>query len=308
MIMGLTTIFEYFPMLEIWSKWTIGHGVLRSKLKKILLKGRSSYILQDCNARNKFFAYLDSLNIQNGDILILHSSMDEMANIGVDAIGLIRYFLEKLGEEGTLVVPTFPLYPKDLSQPLVFDKQRAVCWTGLLPNMFLRYPGVVRSEFPYNTLSAVGKHAQEMMKDNLVDKMAYGPHSAWTYCITHHAKVLLLGTPAFHTTTIAHIPEDMMGDKWPIRNFHVKQDFILRNSEGDKEFTAFLRNEMWGKYIKSHQRTRMLRQHGLLCESHCLGVYVGFIEDAKKVVDFLTKRALDGKTMYYVPRKYRKKI
>ena len=32
------------------------------------------------------------------------------------------------------------------------------------------------------------------------------------------------------------------------------------------------------------------------------------IEDAKKVVDFLTKRALDGKTMYYVPRKYRKKI
>ena len=33
-----------------------------------------------------------------------------------------------------------------------------------------------------------------------------------------------------------------------------------------------------------------------------------FIEDAKKVVDFLTKRALDGKTMYYVPRKYRKKI
>ena len=253
--MGLTTVFEYFPMLEIWSKWIIGHGVLRSKLKKFLLKGRSSYILQDCNAKNKFFAYLDSLNIQNGDILILHSSMDEMANIGVDAIGLIRYFLEKLGEEGTLVVPTFPLYPKDWSQPLVFDKQRTVCWTGLLPNMFLRYPGVVRSEFPYNTLSAVGKHAQEMMKDNLVDKMAYGPHSAWTYCITHHAKVLLLGTPAFHTTTIAHIPEDMMGDKWPIRNFHVKQDFILRNSEGDKEFTAFLRNETWGKYIKSHQRT-----------------------------------------------------
>lgn len=62
---------------------------------------------------------MDSLNIQNGDILILHSSMDEMANIGVDAIGLIRYFLEKLGEEGTLVVPTFPLYPKDWSQPLV---------------------------------------------------------------------------------------------------------------------------------------------------------------------------------------------
>lgn len=41
--MGLTTVFEYFPMLEIWSKWIIGHGVLRSKLKKFLLKGRSSY-------------------------------------------------------------------------------------------------------------------------------------------------------------------------------------------------------------------------------------------------------------------------
>lgn len=52
--MGLTTVFEYFPMLEIWSKWIIGHGVLRSKLKKFLLKGRSSYILQDCNAKISF--------------------------------------------------------------------------------------------------------------------------------------------------------------------------------------------------------------------------------------------------------------
>ncbi|WP_303207594.1 AAC(3) family N-acetyltransferase [Bacteroides oleiciplenus] len=306
--MFLTTVFEHFPMLEIWSKEMIGHGTLRDKLRLFFLKGKSLSSLHNPNAKNVFFAYLDSLNIQKGDILILHSSMDEIVNVGIDAISLIKYFLKRVGEEGTLVVPTFPLYPKEQSQPLVFDKQRTICWTGLLPNMFLRYPGVVRSEFPYNTLSAVGKHAQEMMKDNLVDKMSYGPHSAWAYCTALHAKVLLLGTPAFHTTTIAHIPEDMMGDKWPIKNFHIERKFILRSSEGDKEFTALIRDEIWGRYIKSHQRTRMLRQHGFLNENHCMGVYIGFIEDTKKVVDFLTEKALDNKTMYYVPRKYRKKI
>lgn len=289
----------------------MGFGCLRSYLKKRILHSKHDKLgVPIPKLKKEFFSALDSLDVSEGDILILHSSMDELALVGIDAIELIKYFIVRLGEHGTLVVPTFPLYSSNVtsSQALLYDRKHTLCWTGLLPNVFLRFPNVIRSEFPYNTLAAVGECAEEMMQNNLEDDMAYGPHSAWAYCVSHHAKVLLLGTPAFHTMTITHVPEDLMGDKWPIKNFHVEKKFILKDSNGDRGFRALIRDEKWANYLKSYQRTWLLRRKGFLNESVYAGVYVGFVKDAKDVVDFLTQRALCNKTMYYVPRKYRKKM
>lgn len=283
--------------------------MLRNHLKgKMLHDKRPTYTSDDerLSLKSEFISYLEQLDINDGDILILHTSMDEISKTGVDAISLIKYFINRVGENGTLAIPTFPLYPNSNEDVLLYDKLRTPCWTGLLPNIFLRYPGVVRSEFPYNTLAAYGKHSKEMMQDNLVDNMAFGPHSSWAYCVNNHAKVLLLGTPAFHTTTIAHIPEDIMGNSWPIKEFHYKQKFILKNNNKENDYYAYLRRPIWASYLKSHYRTRILRNHRLLIEGIHGGVYVGYIEDASKVVNFLTQRALNKKTMYYVPRKYRK--
>ena len=305
-MMLIRFLFEHFPFLEICSKKLMGHGRLRYYLKKKALHVASKKQRPTLEAKEQVFNALNRLDINQGDILILHSSMDELALVGIDAVELIKYFVARLGDNGTLVIPTFPLYSPNAtsSTPLVYDKNRTLCWTGLLPNIFLCFPNVMRSEFPYNTLAAVGKHAGEMMRNNLEDMKAYGPHSAWVYCTNHHAKVLLLGTPAFHTMTISHIPEDLMGDKWPIKNFHIEKNFILKTPEGDKQFTALIRDEKWATYLKSYQRTRMLRKKGLLYETIFVGIYVGFVKDSKAVVDFLTERALRKKTMYYVPKRF----
>lgn len=300
-------LLAHFPLLEVCLKKVMGHGRLRGYLKKKVLHNAPSKKSEvSFEVKKQFFNKLDELDIKEGDILILHSSMDELVGVGVDAVEIIKYFINRLGTGGTLVIPTFPLYPSNtpLSEVLVYDKNRTLCWTGLLPNIFLRFPNVIRSEFPYNTLAAVGQCAEEMMRNNLEDVKAFGPHSAWAYCIAHHAKVLLLGTPAFHTMTITHIPEDLMGEKWPIKDFHTGKNFILKTPEGDKRFTALIRDEKWASYLKSYQRTWMLCKKGLLHETNVAGVYVGFVKDSKDVVDFLTERALRKKTMYYVPKKF----
>ena len=307
--MSLSLILEYCPLLEVLLKRFIQQGAIRKYFKNRILSGDTPPVVTDASKdklKSEFLCYLDKIDIHTGDILILHSSMNEISKIGIDAIFLIKYFIKRLGDDGTLVIPAFPQYPEGINERLIYDKSKTLCWTGLLPNIFLRYPDVVRSEFPFNSLAAVGKYAHEMMRDNLIDHTAFGPHSSWEYCAKHHAKVLFLGTPAFHTTTISHIPEDLMGEKWPIKDFHYKQKFILVDEIGQKDYTAYLRKPMWANYLKSHQRTKWLRDKKLLIEDKCNGIYVGFIKDAGAVVEFLTEKALNNKTMYYVPRQYRK--
>jgi len=301
---------ERFPFLEILFKKISKNFFLRDKIKSFLFAGsEKKYSKRSDKEKDNFFTYLKKIGIVKGDIVILHSSMDELSRVDISAIEIINYLLEILGPEGTLVIPTFPLYndKNTVGDCYIYSSKKTTCWTGLLPNIFLRYPDVIRSEFPYNSLAAKGKHAQLMMENNLLDNKIYGENSAWVYCIRNSAKVLFLGTPAFHTNTISHIPEDLLGDKWPINNFFIRKSFVLQGDSSSINFEANIRADFWANNLKSYYRTYLLRKNKLLQEEKCSGIYVGYIENSYKVVDYLSNLALQNKTMYYVPRKYKKK-
>lgn len=293
---------DRIPILEVLSKKLIKRdGFLWKYLKKRSLSSGD----ETKHDASEYYALIDNSGIAKGDIVIVHSSMEEMAKFNINAVDLINHLLSVIGPEGTLVIPAFPYY-KEHEEVLEYDREKTLCWTGFLPNIFLRFPGVIRSEFPYNSLAAKGPCAESMMKDNLLDDKVYGSHSAWAYCSEHHAKVLFLGTPAFHTTTVSHICEDRLGEKWPIKQFHRKQKFLLKEKGESKPFEAYVRDEFWYDYNTSYHRTYLLKKQGILKDTSCHGVYFGYIDDVSKVVDYLSDLALNGKPMYYVPRKYRK--
>ena len=293
---------DRIPFLEVLSKKIIKRdGFLWRYLRKHSLSSGD----ETKHDSSEYYNLINNCGIAKGDIVIVHSSMEEMSKFDINAVDLINHLLTVIGPTGTLVIPAFPYY-KEKKEVLEYDKNKTLCWTGLLPNIFLRFPDVIRSEFPYNSLAAKGLHASEMMKNNLLDDKIFGPHSAWAYCTEHHAKVLFLGTPAFHTTTVSHICEDLLGDKWPIKNFHRKQKFLLKDGEETKLFEAYIRNEFWFDYNTSYHRTYLLKKKGLLKDTNCHGVYFGYITDVNDVVTYLSDLALNGKPMYYVPRKYRK--
>ena len=54
--------------------------------------------------------HINSLNIRQGDLLIVHSSAEELSNIGVNPKEVLEYLFDLVGEEGTLAIPCFPLY------------------------------------------------------------------------------------------------------------------------------------------------------------------------------------------------------
>lgn len=293
---------DRIPILEVLSKKIIKRdGFLWKYIKKLSLSSGD----ETKHDSSEYYSLIDNSGIARGDIVIVHSSMEEMAKFNINAIELINHILSIIGTEGTLAIPAFPYY-KEKKEILEYDRDQTLCWTGILPNIFLRYPGVIRSDFPYNSLAAKGHHAEAMMKENLLDNKVYGPHSAWAYCSKHHAKVLFLGTPAFHTTTVSHICEDLLEDKWPIDKFYRKQKFLLKGKDETKLFEAFVRSEFWYDYNTSYHRTYLLKKNGILKETSCHGVYFGYINDVSKVVNYLSELAINGKPMYYVPRNYRR--
>ncbi|MDP8219667.1 MAG: AAC(3) family N-acetyltransferase [Candidatus Theseobacter exili] len=285
------------------------------KLKEIRVKKKNKKVEVIPDLFKKVVNHIKTLGIKKGDILIVHSSMDGLASTGASPKQYIDMLFELVGEEGTLVIPAFPLYKKSITNVdhsgnqdiLVYEPKRTICGTGMLPNIFLRYPAVIRSEFPINSLAAKGPCAEEMMRNNLESDLAHGKNSSWGYCIEHYAKVLFLGVKSNRSTTIVHAAEDLMDSEWPIENWYEKKQFVIKRKQDEQLITVRSRRPYWFRFVTSHYRSRVFIKNNLLQESEVDGISVGYIPNSRKLVDFLAMRAIKGNLFFKVPRKYWKK-
>lgn len=246
------------------------------------------------------------IGIEKGDILLVHSSMQGMATMGVSAEKVIDFLISVVGDEGTLVFPVYPDYElmkKDRMIPY-YDPELSKPWTGKLPRIFLSYPGVVRSLFPHNTLAAKGRHAQAMMKGNLKAKNSQGKYSAWDYCIRNHVKILYLGVEACTSCTVVHYAEDILDEKWPVRDWFGKETYQINCNGKIIEKDIFTRKEKWFQYYKMFSTGRWMRERGYLKEYDINGMYVGYMDRVPELSKKLIGMARNGKLLFKIPQKY----
>ena len=255
------------------------------------------------------FSQINKANISEGDLLIVHSSMDSLNHFDISPKELIDFLMKLIGNRGTLAMPAFPVYKKDIASndkiENLYDARQKLCATGMLPNVFLRYPNVVRSRFPYNTLAAVGPLADGMMQNNLNSDLAFGKGSSWHFCKEQEAKILLLGVPSHQTTTMVHVAEDYLDNKWPIKNWYVTRKFKIKDGQEILSKTIRIRDQFWVRFNASYYRTKCFKNEGLLNEWKYEGISFGIIENSSKLVDYIINRALNNKLFFKVPRKYR---
>lgn len=256
------------------------------------------------------FLQIKKMNINKGDLLIVHSSMDSLRHFDITPKELIDFLIELIGKTGTLAMPAFPIYKTDILNDKkiehLYDTRIKLCSTGILPNIFLRYPKVVRSKFPYNSLAALGPLANEMMQNNLNSDLAFGKESSWYFCKEKEAKILLLGVPSNHTTTMVHVAEDYLNDSWPIKNWYLTKKISIRDGQNIFSKTIRIRDQFWSRYNASYYRTKCFKNEGLLSEWEYEGVIFGVIGNSSKLVDFIINRALTNKLFFKIPQRYYK--
>ena len=281
------------------------------KLKKILKHKRKA---AEPGARNEtaWNTYTSRVCdiVGTDSIVLIHSSMANFAAIGISEDDMMDLLIHLVERGNTVVLPAFPItnLKKPTAKTRPYDPKKTLCWTGMLPNKFIAYPGVKRSVYPFNSLAAMGPETDKMLEHNQSSVYVYDKNSAWAYCVEHHAKILFIGAQAHSSNTVGiHMVPDVMGDDWPIDDWYEECSYLVKIDGQVSEHTVRYQAGKWYKYVAEYATNKFLRDYGILKEEHICGCYLGSVSDSQEMVDALVARCRSGELMYCIPRKYYKK-
>lgn len=228
------------------------------------------------------------LGIKNGDIVLVHSSFKSMGYVDGGAEAVVLGFLDAIGEEGTLVFPTFCQKDFDkVYETWHLDKDSEV---GYLTNYFRKREGSLRSDQATHSVAACGKYAYELTKThghtskriNNMGDTAFAPDSPWEKMYQMGAKIVLLGVDA-KKTTFRHYAESIYMEEIVngLKN-HPKFDEMM------SQIWAYKKPGFW-PHIESLEIEKRLEKENKVMHSIC-----GDAEfKAFSAVDF-TDVCLDG--------------
>lgn len=160
-------------------------------------------------------AVMKQLGLKEGSLVCMHSSMKEFYNYRGSAAELIEAILAAIGPEGTLMMPAFP--KKDLIRKpgYVFDLTKDPTDAGHLAETFRKYPGVKRSINVQHSVCAIGRLADELVREHENTRDCWDIKSPWQQLCRHNGLVFNLGMPKWYIGTFEHCVESILRDDYP---------------------------------------------------------------------------------------------
>lgn len=160
---------------------------------------------------NLYFTKLDlietlkQVNIQKGDIIYIHT---EMYNFGIPLLkieslfsSIIECFFEVIGDEGTLIMPTFTY---SFCNNEIYDKINSSTKIGVLNEYFRTCKNVKRTDDPIFSFAVKGKKEKLFLKDTT---SCFGENSVFDELTKNNGKIILFGNKDLGITYIHHIEE-----------------------------------------------------------------------------------------------------
>lgn len=166
---------------------------------------------------------LRKLGLKAGDVVLVHSAVSKIGWVVGKQVTVIEALLEVLGEEGTLVMPSFsgdssdpinwknPPVPENWIEIIhnhmpAFDARTTPTrGMGCIADAYWHYPGVKRSNHPHVSFSARGKLRDMLISEHPLTP-GFGKQSPLYKLYENDAKVLLLGV-SYGNCTCIHLAE-----------------------------------------------------------------------------------------------------
>lgn len=148
---------------------------------------------------------LTHIGIDPRGTLLCHLSMRAIGPVegGADAVldALTEYM-----KDGLLVIPAHTWNNVNDEHP-VFDRLSTPVCVGLLPELFRKRPGVVRSNHPTHSLCAIGADAERFCAGQEQFHTPCAPESCYGDLAKRNAQVLMIGVDFSRNTSIHCIEE-----------------------------------------------------------------------------------------------------
>jgi len=106
--------------------------------------------------------YLEAMGLKRTDALLVHSSMKAIGPVEGGADTVVGAFMEYL-KDGLLITPTHTWDRIGKNKRTLFDPQVEGNCVGIIPTLFSKREGVLRSLHPTHSVAAFGKGAAEYL-------------------------------------------------------------------------------------------------------------------------------------------------
>ena len=147
-----------------------------------------------------------ALGVEKGDTLLVHSSYKSFGGVEGGPQAVIDALLEVLGEEGTLLMPTFNF---DFCKGADWDVRETPSQMGYMTNLARLDPRARRVFHPIYSFAVIGKYAEDFGEIN--DKSSYGANSAFAKLRELEGKIMVIGLSYNDSMTFFHHIEEMEG-------------------------------------------------------------------------------------------------
>ena len=176
--------------------------------------------------RERLQTDIANLGVKPGSLIMMHSSLKSIGWMPGGVQLFLEAFLEYLGPQGTLMVPTHsthltdpanwqaPPIPKDWHEitrnafPAYNPDTTPTRGMGIIPETLRRWPGAVRSAHPHTSFAAVGPQADNLMADHALSS-PMGKNSPLQKLVDADGETLFVGT-GFANNTCFHLAEDYL--------------------------------------------------------------------------------------------------
>lgn len=191
---------------------------------------------------------LDRTEIRSGNLVYVHTSFSRLGHLGLTPADLITGLCERVGPLGTLVLPCFAWHLDPAARPWtgyaeyfrrrpLFDVRDTPANIGVIPELFRRWPGVLRSAHYWWSIAARGPLAESLTRGQDDVEWPYGPESSFGRMRALGVKILGLGV-SLNTTSLAPVVDHELGDRHPQQVLTTEpQDGVVIDHHGRRRIT-----------------------------------------------------------------------
>lgn len=152
---------------------------------------------------------IEACGLQEGATLLVHSSLIHLGRpVGFDDLlheVLFRLIKDRIGENGTIVVPTFN-FGFCRGEPFVPDLTISI-GMGDFSEYVRQLPGAVRSPHPMQSVAAIGRYAHEICEKET--RSSFDPGGAFDVMLKLEAHGFLFGAP-MQSFSFVHLAEERL--------------------------------------------------------------------------------------------------
>lgn len=240
----------------------------------------------------------DELEVGKGSIAFIHSGIGGIRP-GFTPDRVIELLLEIVGDEGTLLFPTYPKLTsyEFLLANQVTDIRTSKSYTGILSEKARTHPEARRSLHPTKSVCAIGKYAKEMTATHQDSPYPYDACSPYYKAAEYEGRIVGLGVPTTYMS-FAHCADDYLKDEFPVQPYLDKLfDGRVIDYEGKERIIKTYTHD---KAKMLHDVPKYVKRH--LPDDICRDVTVKkrsfFTGDAARLFEKMVELAREGITMY----------